>query len=620
MQLRKVIFAAIILVLMAASVMAQLPRRYTRYNQALDTLSYLQNIYPGICKLDTLGYSTRDSVPILRFKISDNVQVDEDEPAVFICGGVHADEVLGVETVMWFINDIMYKYSHGDTAVQTYINNLEIFCVPFINPEGHIVVEGGDTDWRKNKCDNDSNGVFDFHDGVDNNRNYDLGWSIDTAQSGSLPESLEYKGTAPFTQTENIAMAAFGRHYQPLFAVDYHSPTYGRSEKAYYNWYWYPSDGGHGFSPDETLMLALCTQFASLMVNDRGDSTYEARRGLVNKGDFKTYFYGNFGTAAFTVELSDTTIQDTLRVDGICSRQLPAEYFLLRRALDSGITGIIRDSVTLEPIQAEVQVVGYTSPDIHPRLSRPDFGRYRRLLAPGSYSLTFIKTGYRTRTVNSVSVVSGHPTTVDKLLPPINPRPPAPLLSYPPRDTTFSDTAVTFIWHRSSYASRYLLELYNLPDSVHAIFIDSLVADTTLTLDSLLTDSLYLWRVKGGNSYGWGPYSQNWRFAFHSTTGIQDGGLEPSRVSLGRNYPNPFNSNTVISFNLPARTTAELGIFDIGGRLVRHYEIAASSGATTSRIIWDGTDALEYSVKSGVYFYQLRASNKTFSNKMILLR
>ena len=620
MWLRNVILSSLVIILMAGGVKAQLPRRYTRYQQALDTLAYYQTLYPNICKLDTMGYSTRDSIPMLRFKISNNVQVDEDEPAVFLCGGVHADEVLGVEVVMWFIHDFMHKYSQGDTAVQTYINNLAIFCVPFINPEGHLVDEGGNTVWRKNKCDNDSNGVFDFHDGVDNNRNYDFGWGIDTLQVGLRPESLEYRGTAPFTQSENIAMAAFGHHYEPLFAIDYHSPTYGRAEKVYYDWYWYPSDGGHGYSPDNTLMQTLARQFAGLIINDRGDSTYEAREGLVDKGDFKSYFYANFGTFSWSVEISDTTIQDTLRVDGICQRHLPGQYYLLRRALGSAITGIIRDSVTLEPIQAEVQVTGYTSPDIHPRLSRADFGRYRRLMAPGSYSLTFLKTGYRTRTTSGVIVVNNHPTEVDKLLPPINPRPPAPLLNYPAQDTSLSDTAVTFIWHSSSYAAHYLLEIYNLPDSLHPIYVDSLITDSTMTVDSFLGDSLYLWRVKGGNTYGWGPYSQSWRFTFHPLTGINEGGPIPSGFRLGRNYPNPFNSETIISFSVPVGAKAELGIYDIGGRLIKNYQIIGSNQTASSQVVWDGTDLSGHAVNSGVYFYRLKSAGKAFSNKMILLR
>ena len=144
MLLRKV-FAFLILILVGSLQAQELPERYTRYNQALQILDSLQTVYPEICRLDTMGYSTLDSVPMLRFKISDNVNIDEDEPAIFYCGGVHADEVLGVEVVMSFIKDILRRYSLNDSVVVYDINNLEIFCIPFINPEGHIVVENGDT-------------------------------------------------------------------------------------------------------------------------------------------------------------------------------------------------------------------------------------------------------------------------------------------------------------------------------------------------------------------------------------------------------------------------------------------------------------------------------------------
>ncbi len=415
----------------APNLSAQLPEIYTRYSDALETLADLQADHPEICKLDTVGFSTRDSVPMLRLKISDNAAVDEDEPVVFYCGGVHADEVLSVEVVMNFIQDIFSRYDEGDLEAIGYINSMEIFCIPFINPEGHIVVEEGDTDWRKNKCDNDDNGIFDFHDGVDNNRNYDFGWWIDDGPEATTPESLMYKGEAPFTQTENIAMAEFGWTYRPLVALDYHSPTYGRPNVAYYPWYWYASDGGHGFGPDESLMQSICQSFTSLIEAIPDDSltdTYTARRALVNKGDLKTYFYGNFGSVAFSVEISDTTIQDPALVDTIITAHLPGQYYLLQRALGAGITGVIRDSVTLEPIEAEVQVLEHINPDINPRLSRPDYGRYRRLLAPGTYTLRFLKDEYFTKTIGNVNVTGGSPTEVDVLLAPINPEP-VPTLS-----------------------------------------------------------------------------------------------------------------------------------------------------------------------------------------------
>lgn len=429
----KSIFAILIAFLLGifALTNAQLPEIYTTYEEAEQILTDLQADYPTICKLDTMGFSTRDNIPMLRFKISDNVSIDEDEPAVFYCGGVHADEVLGIEVVMSFARDICNLYGSGDPDAINFINSLEIFCVPFINPEGHIVVEDGDTEWRKNKCDNDDNGIFDFHDGVDNNRNYDFGWNIDTGIGANTPESLMYKGEAPFTQTENIAMAEFAWKYRPLMALDYHSPTYGRPNVAYYPWYWYSSQGGHGMSPDESLMHSICQSFTDLIEAIPDDSNtvhYTARRALVNKGDFKTYFYGNFGSAAFSVEVSDTTIQDPALYESIVAAHLPGQYYMLDRALGAGITGVIKDSLTLLPLEAEVQVVEHINADINPRLSRPDYGRYRRLLAPGTYTLRFLKNGYFTKTINGVVVTSPGPTEVDILLAPENPYP-VPTLS-----------------------------------------------------------------------------------------------------------------------------------------------------------------------------------------------
>ena len=597
---------------------AQLPEAYTRYNDALQTLSDLAANNPAICKLDTMGYSTRDSIPILRLKISDNVDTDEDEPAVFYCGGVHADEVLSVEVVMNFIQDIIRLYNLEDPDITGYVNNIEIFCVPFINPEGHIVVEGGNTLWRKNKCDNDDNGIFDIHDGVDNNRNYDFGWIIDTGPEATTPESLMYKGTAPFSQLENIAMADFGWHYRPLVALDYHSPTYGRPNVAYYPWYWYANQGGHGFGPDEALMQSICQSFTSLIEaipDDSGTGTYTARRALVNKGDLKTYFYGNFGSVSFTVEISDTTIQDPALIDTIVTAHLPGQYYLLERILGAGITGVIRDSVTLEPIEAEVQVQQHINADINPRLSRPDYGRYRRLLAPGSYTLTFNKPDYQTKTIYNVVVASGGPTETDVLLRPLHPRPPAPEPEYPPQDTTLGDNMVEFIWNSSIYADYYLFEFYYGNDLMNPIHIDSSVADTSLEFPTALSDSLYTWRVKGGNENGWGPYCELRSFVISTTTSYgHDYITSPSNFRLRQNIPNPFNPSTRIGFDLPLKSTVDIEIYNVLGQIVDSFYLNSLSPGNYT-VTWNGSG-----FPSGVYFYNLTAGEYFEIKKMTLLK
>ncbi|NLI16327.1 MAG: T9SS type A sorting domain-containing protein [candidate division Zixibacteria bacterium] len=597
-----------------------LPVRYHTYQEVLDTLQILTNTHGDIIRVDTMGYSTTDSIPILRVKISDNPRIDEDEPAVFFCGGVHADEVLGVEIIVGFISDIVHKYDLEDPTVIRYVESLEIFAIPFVNPEGHIVVENGITNWRKNKSDNNHNGVFDNHDGVDNNRNYDFGWSIDAGDTVTTPESLMYKGPAPFSESENRAMRDFAWKYRPLVCLDFHSPTYGRAEKAYYPWYWYSSQGGHGMAPDEPLMLSICQQYCARIIRDTGnpDSTYEARRALVNKGDLKTYMYGNFGTAAFTVEVSDTTIQDPALVDGIVARNLPGIYYMMSRALGPGITGVIRDSVTLEPIEAEVQVTQAINADINPRLSRPDYGRYRRLLAPGSYTLRIIKTGYRQKTVN-VTVGNSNPTNTDILLGPINPRPPAPQLIYPAPAESLSTRVFTFDWSDVTLATKYLLEVSSDSMFSNLIILDSNITASNFEVDSAMSNNHYYWRVKGGNANGWGPYSSKSDFFVDVQTGIDDESALPAEFRLKQNIPNPFNANTKICFELSKPSAVKLRIYDIRGSMVAQ-PLDAFMEAGNHSLIWNGKSDNDSPLASGVYFYSISADGIKAVRKMIMLK
>ncbi|MBN2620543.1 hypothetical protein JXB22_05565, partial [candidate division WOR-3 bacterium] len=163
----------------------------------LDTLA---RCYPAITVLDTLGYSTTDSLPIFAFKISDNAGQREDEPRVLYVACHHAEEILGIEICMYMIQDLLTRYGSDSTATY-WINNREVWFVPLLNPEGHdVVMRGIDTTWRKNKRDNNENGVFDLDcDGVDPNRNYDFHWA---AGGSTTPGSEYYRGLFPFSENE----------------------------------------------------------------------------------------------------------------------------------------------------------------------------------------------------------------------------------------------------------------------------------------------------------------------------------------------------------------------------------------------------------------------------------
>jgi hypothetical protein len=88
---------------------------------------------------------------------------------------------------------------------------------------------------------------------------------------------------------------------------------------------------------------------------------------------------------------------------------------------------------------------------------------------------------------------------------------------------------------------------------------------------------------------------------------------------LEQNYPNPFNPETNISFILKASADAELTIYNLKGQKVKtlHSGLLVKGRHT---LVWNGTDAEQKSVSSGVYFYKLSSGKFTSTRKMILLK
>jgi hypothetical protein len=371
--------------------------RYHTHAALLRELDSLARRHPSIMLLDTIGFTTRDSLPIPAVKISDHPRQDEDEPAVLYVGNHHAEEILGVEIGLYMVNDLVAGYGI-DSAKTYWIDNREIWIVPMLNAEGHEIVLGGiDTVWRKNKRDNNSNGVFDLdYDGVDLNRNYDFHWS----NGGTMdPASENYRGPAPFSENETRAIRdlAFAENF--VFTISYHSARTGIGEVLYYPW----SDPS-GYPPDILFIRQVADSTAKRIVNDAGNGRYWALIGSGLEGMTRNWLYGVRGTIAFDIEVSTSCQPPGSKVDSICIRNLAGAYYLLSRAGSSLITGNIIDSLTHRALDAEVIVQGYYDPELPPRKSDPGYGRFLRILNPGYYNITVQKDGYVTKTIDSIKV------------------------------------------------------------------------------------------------------------------------------------------------------------------------------------------------------------------------
>lgn len=88
----------------------------------------------------------------------------------------------------------------------------------------------------------------------------------------------------------------------------------------------------------------------------------------------------------------------------------------------------------------------------------------------------------------------------------------------------------------------------------------------------------------------------------------------PDDYYLEANHPNPFNPSTIINFGLPRLSNVTLSVYNIIGQKVTTL-VDLQLRAGRHSYIWDGKN-----LASGVYFYQLKANEFTYTRKMILLK
>ncbi len=95
--------------------------------------------------------------------------------------------------------------------------------------------------------------------------------------------------------------------------------------------------------------------------------------------------------------------------------------------------------------------------------------------------------------------------------------------------------------------------------------------------------------------------------------------LLPTKYDLHQNFPNPFNPQTLIKYDLPEAANVRLEVFNILGQkvttLVNQFEAAGPKS-----VVWDGTDGRGAKVASGIYFYKIAAGDFLATKKMMLVK
>ncbi|MDP6747988.1 MAG: FlgD immunoglobulin-like domain containing protein, partial [Candidatus Poribacteria bacterium] len=98
----------------------------------------------------------------------------------------------------------------------------------------------------------------------------------------------------------------------------------------------------------------------------------------------------------------------------------------------------------------------------------------------------------------------------------------------------------------------------------------------------------------------------------------------PTQTQLLANYPNPFNPETWIPFQLAQDAIVTAKIYDLAGKQIRMIELghipAGNYVESSKAIYWDGRTEDGEKVSSGTYFYQIEAGDYTEIKKMVVLK
>ncbi|MBD3289542.1 T9SS type A sorting domain-containing protein, partial [candidate division KSB1 bacterium] len=192
---------------------------------------------------------------------------------------------------------------------------------------------------------------------------------------------------------------------------------------------------------------------------------------------------------------------------------------------------------------------------------------------------------------------------------------------------TWLPETIEFLWHRAidpDAGDEVSYELSITDDSNFNRVLDVFtnLSDTTYNYNppGSMPAGTYYWRVKATENHGLFTYSNTGIFSI-SGTDVTDGDDEemPKKYALKKNYPNPFNPETMITYQLPEEGFVEINIYNALGQKIRQLE-ASQKQPGTYKILWNGKDDFGANLSSGIYICQFKTGNKIFHQKMLLLQ
>jgi carboxypeptidase D len=358
---------------------------YHSYATLTSDLQSYASAHPDICRLSSVGTSYQGR-QIHALLITDNPDVQEDEPEFVYISTIHGDEPVGVEMCMYLIDLLLNDYG-TDQRITDLVNETEIWIIPLMNPDG---LEAGT---RLNAQGFDLNREFPAYPDDFTGTPFDGEALVTAGRPTEVAKMMQWRAGKSFVLSANFHGGALVVNY-----------PYDDDRKP---------NGVNSPTPDDDLFQDISRRYSvhniPMWTNPQfPDGITNGAAWYVVIGGMQDWCYRFLGCNDVTIELSNTKRPASSALPGLWADNEESMLSYLE-AVHVGVRGIVTDSLTGEPLWARVTVVG----NAHPVFTDPDAGDYHRMLLPGAYTLTFTAPEHADKTIEGIAVGSEAATRLD---------------------------------------------------------------------------------------------------------------------------------------------------------------------------------------------------------------
>lgn len=354
-----------------------LAQQYHTYPEIESILLNAEADFPDLCRRVNLG-TTVQGRTMWALCITDNVNVDEDEPEFRYVSSLHGDEVVGIELCLNLIDELTTQYGL-DPQITNLVDSVEIWIVPCANPDGFV-----------------ANTRTNAH-GVDLNRDFpDPFTSPSNTTADREPE------------TANIMNWCFAHSF--TLAANYHCGA------LVVNYPFDSNESGNSVNsptPDDAMFIIISEIYTQTNLPMWNSSSFY--HGITNGADWYTVYgglqdwsYRYVGTNEVTIEVSNSDRPPASQLPQFWSDNRESMLNYMSTCL-TGIRGHVLSAADRSPLDAKVRILDRD----HDVFTDPDVGDYHRMVEPGTYDLELSANGFDPQIVMDIPVGADDATRID---------------------------------------------------------------------------------------------------------------------------------------------------------------------------------------------------------------